>query len=114
MAVNVVMCSFSIPVPGGHLYLNDVVICVAAIVLDPVSAFLTGGVGAFLGDLIFYPLPMFVSLVSHGLQAAAISLIAHYALKKHPGGGIGNRGRGRCCDHGDGLHAREDLCLQHV
>ena len=57
MAVNVVMCSFSIPVPGGHLYLNDVVICVAAIVLDPVSAFLTGGVGAFLGDLIFYPLP---------------------------------------------------------
>ena len=84
MAVNVVMCSFSIPVPGGHLYLNDVVICVAAIVLDPVSAFLTGGVGAFLGDLIFYPLPMFVSLVSHGLQAAVISLIAHYALKKHP------------------------------
>lgn len=89
MAVNVVMCSFSIPVPGGHLYLNDVVICVAAIVLDPVSAFLTGGVGAFLGDLIFYPLPMFVSLVSHGLQAAVISLIAHYTLKKHPAAASG-------------------------
>lgn len=34
-----------------------------------------GGVGAFLGDLIFYPAPMFVSLVTHGLQAVAISLI---------------------------------------
>ena len=84
MAVNVVMCSFSIPVPGGHLYLNDVVICIAAIVLDPVSAFLTGGVGAFLGDLIFYPLPMFVSLVTHGLQAVVISVFAHHAMKKHP------------------------------
>ena len=34
MALNVVMSSFSGPVPGGHLYLNDVVICTAAILLD--------------------------------------------------------------------------------
>lgn len=84
MAMYIVCCSFSIPVPGGHLYLNDVVICAAAILLDPLSAFLTGGIGAFLGDLIFYPLPMFVSLVTHGIQALVISLIAHYCLKKHP------------------------------
>ena len=84
MAMNVVMCSFSIPVPGGHLYLCDIPICLAAILLDPFSAFVVGGVGSFLGDMLFYPAPMFVSLVTHGLQALAISLIAHYALKKHP------------------------------
>ena len=72
-AMNVAMSSFGIPVPGGHFYLNDVIICVAAILLDPLSAFVVGGVGAFLGDL-FYPTPMFVSLVTHGLQAVVISL----------------------------------------
>ena len=84
MALTVVMSSFSIPVPGGHLYLCDVVICIAAILLDPLGAFLAGGVGAFLGDLLFYPLPMFVTLASHGLQAVIISVFAHYVLKKHP------------------------------
>lgn len=84
MALNVVMSSFSIPVPGGHLYMNDVIICTAAILLDPLSAFIVGGIGAFLGDLFFYPTPMFVSLVTHGLQAVVISLFAHRVLKKHP------------------------------
>ena len=59
-------------------------ICTAAILLDPLAAFVVGGVGSFLGDLLFYPLPMFVSLVSHGVQAVVISLCAHYILKKHP------------------------------
>lgn len=76
MALNIALSSFGVPVPGGHLYLNDIVICLAALVLDPVSAFFVGGVGAFLGDLFFYPAPMFVSLVTHGLQAVVISLIA--------------------------------------
>lgn len=84
MGMNVVLSSFSLPVPGGHLYLNDVVICTASILMDPLAAFLIGGVGAFLGDLLFYPLPMFVSLVSHGAQAVAISLIAHGVWKKRP------------------------------
>ena len=84
MALTVVMSSFSIPVPGGHLYLCDIVICTAAILLDPLGAFLAGGVGAFLGDLLFYPLPMFVTLASHGLQAILISVFAHCILKKHP------------------------------
>ena len=74
MAMNVAMSSFSIPVPGGHFYLCDIVICIAAILLDPLSAFVVGGVGSFLGDLFFYPAPMFVSLVTHGLQAFVISL----------------------------------------
>ncbi|MBQ9993900.1 MAG: ECF transporter S component [Clostridia bacterium] len=83
MALNIAMSSFGIPVPGGHFYLNDIVICTAAIILDPISAFVVGGVGSFLGDLFFYPLPMFVSLVTHGLQAVVISLFSHYVMKKH-------------------------------
>ena len=84
MALNVVMSSFSVPVPGGHLYMNDVIICTAAILLDPFEAFAVGGIGAFLGDLFFYPTPMFVSLATHGLQAVVISLFAHHVWKKHP------------------------------
>ena len=84
MALNVAMSSFGVPVPGGHLYMNDVVICLASIMLDPFSAFMVGGVGAFLGDLFFYPTPMFVSLVTHGIQAIVISVFSHYVMKKHP------------------------------
>ena len=84
MALNVAMSSFGVPVPGGHLYMNDIVICTAAIILDPFAAFMVGGVGAFLGDLLFYPTPMFVSLATHGLQAIVISVFSHYTMKKHP------------------------------
>ena len=84
MAMNIALSSFGIPVPGGHLYLNDIIICTAAIILDPVAAFIVGGIGAFLGDLLFYPLPMFVSLVTHGLQAIVISVFSHNVMKKHP------------------------------
>ncbi len=84
MALTIALSSFGIPVPGGHLYLCDVSICLAAILLGPLEAFVVGGIGSFLGDLIFYPLPMFVSLITHGIQAIVISLIAHKALKSHP------------------------------
>ncbi len=84
MALNIVLSSFGIPVPGGHLYLCDAVICLAAILLDPHEAFIVGGIGSFLGDLLFYPLPMFVSLVTHGLQAVVISFISHNTFKGHP------------------------------
>lgn len=79
MAMNVVLSSsyFSIPVPGGHFYLNDIVICLAALLLDPISAAAVGGLGSFLGDFFFYPAPMFVSLVTRGVQGAVIALIAH-------------------------------------
>ena len=84
MALHVAMSSFGVPVPGGHLYMNDIIICTAAIILDPFAAFMVGGVGAFLGDLFFYPLPMFVSLVTHGLQAVVISVFSHHVMKDHP------------------------------
>ena len=75
MALTIAFSSFGIPVPGGHLYLCDVIICTAAILLDPLAAFAVGGIGSFLGDMLFYPAPMFVSLVTHGLQAVVISLM---------------------------------------
>ena len=54
MALNIALSSFGVPVPGGHLYLNDIVICAAALLLDPVGAFLVGGVGAFVGALVVW------------------------------------------------------------
>jgi len=84
MAMNIALSSFGIPVPGGHLYLNDIVICLAAILMDPLQAFVVGGIGAFIGDFLFYPAPMFVSLVTHSLQAVVISLFSHRFLKNNP------------------------------
>ena len=86
MAMNIIMSTsvLSVPVPGGHMYLNDVIIVTAAVLLDPFCAFLVGGVGAFIGDMLFYPAPMFVSLVTHGLQAVLISVVAHKVWKSKP------------------------------
>ena len=75
LGLTIATSSFGIPVPGGHLYLVDTVICTAALLLDPLAAFVVGGIGSVLGDMIFYPAPMFVSLVTHGLQAVVIALI---------------------------------------
>lgn len=89
MAINIALSSFGIPVPGGHLYLCDIAICTAAILLDPFYAFVVGGVGSFLGDFFFYPAPMFVSLVTHGIQAIIISLFANKLFtKNHKAGAI--------------------------
>ena len=84
MAMTIALSSFGIPVPGGHLYLCDVAICLGAILLNPLEAFIVGGVGSFLGDMLFYPAPMFASLATHGLQAVVISLISHKTLKNRP------------------------------
>ena len=86
MAMNIIMSTsfLSVPVPGGHMYLNDVIIVTAAVLLEPFLAFLVGGVGAFIGDMLFYPTPMFVSLAVHGLQAVVISLFVHRWMKARP------------------------------
>ncbi len=86
MALNIIMSTsvLSVPVPRGHMYLNDVIIVTAAILLQPFLAFLVGGVGAFIGDMLFYPAPMFVSLAVHGLQAVVVSLFVHRWMKAKP------------------------------
>ena len=76
-ALNIIMASMPIPTPTGNIYLCDMIICTAALLLDPVAAFVVGGIGSFIGDMLMYPAAMFVSLVTHGLQAVAVSLIAH-------------------------------------
>ncbi len=83
-AMIIALSSFSVPVPGGHFYLNDVVICLASILLGPVWAMAAAGAGAFLGDVIFYPAAMYVSLVTRGIQGLVISLISHYTFRRHP------------------------------
>ena len=82
MTVVLSLSIFSIPVPDGHLYFCDAVINIAAILLGPAYAFVVGGIGSFLGDFFFYPAPMFVSLVTHGLQAVAVSIISHRVLQQ--------------------------------
>jgi len=86
MGMNTILSlsTFSIPVPGGHLYFCDAVINTAAILLDPVAAFFVGGVGSFLGDFFFYPAPMFVSLVTHGLQAVVVSVLSKKLPQQKP------------------------------
>ena len=73
LAMNIIMSS---SMPGGHIYLNNAIITIASILLNPLCAFIVGGIGAFIGDLLFYPAPMFVSLVTHGIQAIVVSLCA--------------------------------------
>ncbi len=98
MGMNIALCAFGIPVPGGHLYLNDVVILTAAMLLDPVAAFVVGGLGAFLGDLLFYPLPMFVSLAAHGLQAVVVSILSRLRrLRQAPTQGSTSAGPSSAC-----------------
>ena len=83
MALTVALSTFSIPVPGGHLYFCDAAICTGAILIgNPVAAFIMGGFGSFLGDLFFNPPSMFVSLFTHGLQAAVIALCSSRLFAK--------------------------------
>ena len=74
MAFNIVLSSFGVPVPGGHMYLNDVIICTAAILLNPFGAFMVGGVGAFIGDLM-------LRLIFVGLAMVGVPQDLQYLIK---------------------------------
>ena len=52
MAFNIVLSSFGVPVPGGHMYLNDVIICTAAILLNPFGALPGGSVDCVFHNLV--------------------------------------------------------------
>ncbi len=83
MGMTIISSSFSIPLFTTRVYLCDVFINVAAILLDPLAAFFVGGVGAFLGDVFFYPSAMMITLLSHGLQALIVSFVyRHFSAKK--------------------------------
>ncbi len=81
MSMNIVFSftTLTIPTPVGNIYFCNAVINVAAVLLDPVAAFVAGGVGSLLGDLLSgYAQAMLVSLVAHGLQAMIVSLCARH------------------------------------
>lgn len=71
------------PTPAGNVYWCDGAIFLAAFLLDPVAAFIVGGLGTFLYDLCFgNAAMMFVSLIVHGLQGAVVSALLRYVFPK--------------------------------
>lgn len=75
MALNIMMSSFGLPVPGGHLYLNDVIICLLAHRGSKVS-FKGAALGIILGAVIM--------VVGYSLGRAFIYSTPHYAYIKLP------------------------------
>lgn len=73
-----------VPIPPfGNLYWCDGIIFIAAYLLDPLAAFICGGLGTFLYDVIHgNTAMMFASLIIHGLQAVAVSALVHYVFPK--------------------------------
>jgi len=82
----VVATSFIPPIPippFGSIYWCDGIIYIAAYLLDPLSAFLTGGLGTLLYDLIHGNAAMMLpSFIIHGLQGAAVSALVHCVFPK--------------------------------
>ncbi len=71
--------------PFGNIYWCDCMIFTAAYLLDPLAAFISGGIGTMLYDLIYgNTVMMLPSLIIHGLQALAVSALLHYVLPKKP------------------------------
>ncbi|MDE6586369.1 MAG: ECF transporter S component [Clostridia bacterium] len=70
----------TIPTPAGRIYWVDGIVLIAAFLLDPLAAFISGGIGSLLYDLIEAPWMMLPSLLIHGLQGAAVSALLHYVL----------------------------------
>ena len=84
MAITVVLCSFHVPLAFAHLYLVDIAVCTAGILLNPFLAIIAGSVGAFIGDLMFYPAAMIVTLAVRTVQVVIISVFSHYIMKNKP------------------------------
>ena len=83
-AFTALLSSFGVPLGFATIYLCDIAVCVAGIVLNPILAVIAGGFGTFIGDLIFYPKAMFVTLIIRTVQVLIISVFSHYILKKKP------------------------------
>lgn len=88
MLTALVIATCAIPpvyIPGltGGVYWCDCIIIIAAFLLDPVASLVVGGVGTLFYDMVFGNAVMApVSLLIHGLQAAVISVLLHFAFPK--------------------------------
>lgn len=82
----VIATGFIPPVPtaAGRIYWVDGIVLIGAYLMDPLAAFIAGGVGTLLYDLLQSPSMMLASLLIHGLQAAVVSTLIRFVLpKKH-------------------------------
>ena len=69
-----------IATPAGRIYWVDGVVLLAAYLMDPLSAFICGGVGTLIYDVFKSPEMMLASLLIHGLQGAIVSGLLHFVL----------------------------------
>lgn len=67
----------AIATPVGKIYWVDGVVLLAAYLMDPIAAFIAGGVGSLLYDVFQSPSMMLPSLLIHGLQGAVVSTLLH-------------------------------------
>jgi uncharacterized membrane protein len=61
----------------GNIYWVDGMVLLAAYLMDPVAAFIAGGIGSLLYDVFASPSMMLPSLLIHGLQGAVVSILLH-------------------------------------
>lgn len=71
-----------IPTPSGRIYWVDGIVLIAAFLMDPLSAFIAGGVGTLIYDILQSPSMMLTSLLTHGLQAALVSTLLHFVFNR--------------------------------
>lgn len=75
----------AIATPVGRIYWVDGVVLLAAFLMDPVAAFISGGVGSLLYDVFQSPSMLLPSLLIHGLQGAVVSALLHLVPPRRPG-----------------------------
>ncbi|MDE6690953.1 MAG: ECF transporter S component [Clostridia bacterium] len=75
----------AVPTVAGKIYWVDGVVLLAAYLMDPVAAFIAGGVGSLLYDVFQSPSMMLPSLLIHGLQGAVVSALLHLVPPKNLG-----------------------------
>lgn len=71
-----------IPTPAGRIYWVDGIVLISAFLMDPLSAFISGGIGTLIYDVLQSPSMMLTSLLVHGLQGAVVSILVHIVLPK--------------------------------
>lgn len=68
--------------PAGRIYWVDGVVLLAAYLVDPLAAFIVGGMGTFIYDFFYSQSMMFASLLIHGFQGAIVSALLRFVFGK--------------------------------
>ena len=73
----------AVPTVAGRIYWVDGMVLLAAYLMDPVAAFIAGGVGSVIYDAMQAPHMMIATLFIHGLQGAVVSALLHCVPPKN-------------------------------